>query len=93
MARKTKVRIVGEPNLCDKVCEAILDHFDTEDPQYFDRAVDRDYAHSEALGKTIYIVIKKPRICVDCNHFTSEHKCALSWVPGVSGCKKKEVSV
>ena len=61
MPRKTKVRIVGDPVLCDQVCLVLLNNFDTDDPQHFERAVGRDYSHSQAPGKSIYIVIKGSR--------------------------------
>ena len=61
MPRKTKVRIVGDPVLCDQICLVLLNKFDTDDPQHFDLAVGRDYSHSQASGKSIYIVVHKPR--------------------------------
>jgi len=59
MVRKTKVRIVGDPELAIKVSHVIMDHFDFSDLKQFNRAVGRDYAHSDAPGVTIYITIKK----------------------------------
>lgn len=62
MSRKTKVRIVGEPLLADKIMEVIVDHFElAEDTQRFDHAIGRDYAHSKAEGVTLYLVVNKPK--------------------------------
>jgi len=61
MTRKTKVRIVGEPQFCEKVAQVILDHFEVDKCEKFDRAVGRDYAHSNAPGCSIYITVKKPK--------------------------------
>jgi len=60
MTRKTKVRIVGDPNLSDKIVEALAQHFVFESKAAkYDRAVGRDYSHTNAPGCTIYIGIKK----------------------------------
>jgi hypothetical protein len=60
--RKTKVRIVGDPALVDKISEVILVYFElAEDMQTFDHAVGRDYSHSSAPGITYYLTIKKPK--------------------------------
>jgi hypothetical protein len=59
--RKTKVRIVGDPELAAKVTNVLVDHFVTANLQTFDRAVGRDYAHSDAQGCTVYLEIKKPK--------------------------------
>jgi hypothetical protein len=60
--RKTKVRVVGDPSLCSKVSEVILEHFEvTKKPRKFDRAVGRDYSHSDASGCTTYFDIKREK--------------------------------
>ena len=61
MTRKTKVRIVGDPELAAKVANVLVDNFVTANLQKFDRAVGRDYAHSKASGCTVYLEIKKPK--------------------------------
>ena len=61
MTRKTKVRIVGDPELAAAVANLLVDNFVTADLQNFDRAVGRDYAHSNAAGCSIYITVKKPK--------------------------------
>jgi len=60
--RKTKVRIVGDPDLASYVAVVLSGHFEFEKaPERFQRAVGRDYAHTQAPGVTIYITIKRPK--------------------------------
>jgi len=60
--RKTKVRIVGDPELVEKIAKVLLDHFEVNrGPRRFPWAVGRDYSHNKAPGRTIYIDIKKEK--------------------------------
>lgn len=62
MTRKTKVRIVGAPELSGKILAVLVQHFEFDKPaELYERAVGRDYSHSNAEGVTIYIGIKKPK--------------------------------
>jgi hypothetical protein len=62
MSRKTKVRIVGEPNLTAHIAQTLFDHYEFEKaPERYGRAVGRDTSHSDAPGSTIYITVKKPK--------------------------------
>lgn len=62
MSRKTKVRIVGDPLLAEQVLKVVTDHFELVGlTRSFDRAVGRDYSHSDAEGMTIYLAINKPK--------------------------------
>jgi hypothetical protein len=62
MPRKTKVRVAGDPALAKQVAKVVLDHFETErGAEVFDRAVGRDYSHTDAPGISIYIAVKKPK--------------------------------
>jgi hypothetical protein len=59
MARKTKVRIVGEPNLASHIALKLADFYEFEKPpERYQRAIGRDYSHSDAEGITIYITVK-----------------------------------
>jgi len=61
--RKTKVRIVGDPDLAAHIAVTLSDHYEFEKaPERFQRAVGRDYAHTQAPGVTVYIVVKKPKV-------------------------------
>ena len=58
MARKTKVRVVGDPDLASAVAVVLSDYFEFENaPERFQRAVGRDYSHSDAPGVTIYLTM------------------------------------
>jgi hypothetical protein len=60
MARKTKVRVVGDPALAREVARVIQERFVLENgPTSFNQAVGRDYSHSRAPGVTVYLTVKK----------------------------------
>jgi hypothetical protein len=60
MARKTKIRVVGDPDLASQVIMILSDFCEFEKaPQRLQRAVGRDYSHSQASGATIYATLKK----------------------------------
>ena len=60
MARKTKIRIVGDPDLTTSIMMILSDFCEFEKaPQRLQRAVGRDYSHSQASGMTIYATVKK----------------------------------
>lgn len=60
MTRKTKVRIVGEPNLASHIALTLASHYEFEKaPERYQRAVGRDDSHTDAPGCTIYCVVKK----------------------------------
>jgi len=62
LTRKTKVRVVGDPNLVAHIALTLADYYEFEKaPERYGRAVGRDYAHSNAPGSTVYIVVKKPK--------------------------------
>jgi hypothetical protein len=62
VTRKTKVRIVGEPNLVAHIAMVLSDFYEFEKaPERYDRAIGRDSSHCSEPGNTIYIVVKKPR--------------------------------
>jgi len=63
VARKTKVRIVGDPELASHIAMLLSDFYEFEKaPERYQRAVGRDYSHSEGPGVTIYITVKKPTL-------------------------------
>lgn len=57
--RKTKVRIVGDPDLAREVATAVELNFELYAKTFYNKAVGRDYAHTNADGLTIYLGIKK----------------------------------
>jgi len=60
MARKTKIRVVGDPDLTTQIMMILSDFCEFEKaPQRLQRAVGRDYSHSKAPGVTIYATVKK----------------------------------
>lgn len=68
MVRKTKVRIVGEPNLSAHIALILAEFYELEKPpERYQRAVGRDYAHSQEPGVTIYMTVKglKNRSIID----------------------------
>jgi hypothetical protein len=70
--RKTKVRIVGDPNLAAHIAHTLADHYEFEKaPERYDRAVGRDYSHSDAPGSTIYLVIKQLKATIAKNEVVS----------------------
>jgi hypothetical protein len=59
MPRKTKVRIVGDPDLAAHIAQTLNDNYIFEKPpERFAKAVGRDYAHSDSAGVTIYMTVK-----------------------------------
>jgi len=57
--RKTKVRIVGDPDLSAHIALTLSDFYEFERaPQRFQHAVGRDYSHCRDEGVTIYMVVK-----------------------------------
>jgi hypothetical protein len=62
LTRKTKVRIVGDPELAGKVAIVIREHFELSGSQRYN-AVPTRYGkgHSESPGCSIYLDIKKPK--------------------------------
>ena len=59
MTRKTKVRIVGDPALAAHIAQKLYDFYEFEKaPERFQRAVGRDYSHTNTPGVTIYITVK-----------------------------------
>ena len=57
--RKTKVRIVGEPNLSAHIAQSLAELYELEKaPERYQKAVGRDYSHCEEEGVTIYMTIK-----------------------------------
>ena len=61
MTRKTKVRIVGDPELCKKVANILEDAFVMASKQEFPRAPTRYGKGSDAPGYSIYFDIKRPK--------------------------------
>lgn len=60
--RKTKVRIVGDPDLAAHIAVKLADFYVFEKaPERFQRAVGRDYSHSKEPGATIYITVTKAK--------------------------------
>ena len=60
--RKTKVRIVGDPELAGKVAQVIKDHFKLNGYQRFSTMPTRyGTGHSDSPGCSIYLDIKKPK--------------------------------
>jgi len=59
--RKTKVRIVGDPELADKVAEALIERFELSRIQRFNAAPTRYGSGSDAPGCSIYLDVKKPK--------------------------------
>jgi len=58
MTRKTKVRIVGAPDLCQKIADVIQDHFVTDRVRKFDTTPQR---YAKSPGVTHYIDVKRAR--------------------------------
>jgi hypothetical protein len=58
--RKTKVRIVGEPELAKQIAQVILKHFEVFSMQHFDKATLR-YGKNIAPLHSYYFDIQKPR--------------------------------
>jgi hypothetical protein len=65
VTRKTKVRIVGDPELARIVARIIAYNFEIGQRDLFDKAVGRDYSHTDAPGVTIYLEIKRPEAHVE----------------------------
>lgn len=61
MARKTKVRIVGDPELASKVRRCIQDHFELDQDEKYDRMPTRYGSYGSSPGVTYYLSIKKSR--------------------------------
>jgi len=60
--RKTKVRIVGDPALAEKVAGVIKAHFELLGSQRFGNMPTRyESGHSDSPGCSIYLDIKKER--------------------------------
>jgi len=59
MPRKTKIRIAGEPELCEKIATVIQRFFKIEARQEFEVAIGRDTSHTTLQGKTIYLNVEK----------------------------------
>lgn len=59
MTRKTKVRIVGDPDLAKKVSASIMARFQTKDHKVFDTT---PYRYAKTPGIAIYITVEKPRV-------------------------------
>jgi hypothetical protein len=55
--RKTKVRIVGDPELAQQVMLCIQKHFEV-DVRRFDRT---PYRYAKSPGISYYVTIKKPK--------------------------------
>jgi hypothetical protein len=63
MTRKTKVRVVGDPELAGKVAQVIKDHFELSGYQRFSAMPTRyDTGYSDSPGCSIYLDIKKPKL-------------------------------
>lgn len=82
--RKTKVRIVGDPELARIVAHIIANNFEIGKRELFDRAVGRDYSHTNAPGVTVYLEILKPefhvrQLCPDCGRKLEKRKFIETW--------------
>lgn len=56
--RKTKVRIVGDPDLAKAVAEVVTDAFECEKPRQFNTT---PYRYAKAPGISIYITVKRKK--------------------------------
>jgi len=56
--RKTKVRIVGDPEICEQVAEVIANHFVIAPIQRFDTT---PYRYAKSPGKSIYITVTRKK--------------------------------
>lgn len=83
--RKTKVRVVGDPGLVEKISDVVQAHFVLCKPaRKFDKPVGRDTSHSKAPGCTIYLDVKKEKLpvsmkCPDCGSQLTSMKFVDTW--------------
>jgi len=58
---KTKVRVMGEPGLCEKVAAVVQEHFVIEGrPEKHEGLVGPKADRADALGITVYITVREP---------------------------------
>jgi hypothetical protein len=64
--RKTKVRIVGDPDLAGQVAQVVKDHFELSGSQRYSAMPTRyGTGHSDSPGCSVYLDIKKPKVLPD----------------------------